>query len=51
VEFFRQPDAQLGFVALDFFSMGQLLCLPMILLGLYLMLRKPTARPAARARA
>lgn len=41
VEFFRQPDAQLGFVALDFFSMGQLLCLPMILLGLYLMLRRP----------
>jgi len=41
VEFFRQPDAQLGFVALDFFSMGQLLCLPMIALGLYLMLRKP----------
>jgi len=46
VEFFRQPDAQLGFVALDFFSMGQLLCLPMILLGLYLMLRRPTASAA-----
>lgn len=39
VEFFRQPDAQLGFVAFDFFSMGQLLCLPMILLGAWLMLR------------
>jgi phosphatidylglycerol:prolipoprotein diacylglycerol transferase len=39
VEFFRQPDAQLGFVAFDFLSMGQLLCLPMILLGAWLMLR------------
>jgi prolipoprotein diacylglyceryl transferase len=50
VEFFRQPDAQLGFVALDFFSMGQLLCLPMIALGLYLMLRKPAAAKQAAAR-
>lgn len=49
VEFFRQPDAQLGFVALDFFSMGQMLCLPMIVLGLWLMLRKPTAPPQAAA--
>lgn len=44
VEFFRQPDAQLGFVLLDFFSMGQLLCLPMILFGLYLMYRPATLR-------
>jgi phosphatidylglycerol---prolipoprotein diacylglyceryl transferase len=40
VEFFRQPDAQLGFVAFDWMSMGQVLCLPMIALGLFLMLRK-----------
>ncbi|MDP3426723.1 MAG: prolipoprotein diacylglyceryl transferase [Humidesulfovibrio sp.] len=40
VEFFRQPDAQLGFVAMDWMSMGQVLCLPMIGLGLFLMLRK-----------
>ncbi len=39
VEFFRQPDAQLGFVALGWMSMGQILCLPMIALGLFLMLR------------
>jgi len=39
VEFFRQPDAQLGFVALGWMSMGQILCLPMIALGLALMLR------------
>lgn len=40
VEFFRQPDAQLGFVALGWMSMGQLLCLPMMALGLWLMLRR-----------
>lgn len=33
VEFCRQPDAQLGFVALDWMTMGQLLSLPMILAG------------------
>ncbi len=35
VEFFRQPDAHLGAVALDWMTMGQLLSLPMILAGLY----------------
>jgi phosphatidylglycerol:prolipoprotein diacylglycerol transferase len=39
VEFAREPDAQLGFVALDWMSMGQILCLPMILLGGWLMWR------------
>lgn len=37
VEFFREPDAHLGFIALNFFSMGQLLCVPMILGGLLLL--------------
>ncbi len=32
VEFFRQPDAQIGFLS-GGFSMGQVLCLPMILAG------------------
>ena len=32
VEFFRQPDAQLGFLV-SIFSMGQLLSLPMFLIG------------------
>jgi phosphatidylglycerol:prolipoprotein diacylglycerol transferase len=32
IEFFRQPDAQLGFVFLDF-SMGQVLCFIMIAAG------------------
>jgi phosphatidylglycerol:prolipoprotein diacylglycerol transferase len=33
VEFAREPDAHLGFVALHWMSMGQILCLPMIALG------------------
>ena len=33
VEFVREPDAHLGFVALDWMSMGQLLSLPMIVAG------------------
>jgi phosphatidylglycerol:prolipoprotein diacylglycerol transferase len=35
VEFFRQPDAQVG-IFLDFFSMGQLLSLPMFLVGSFM---------------
>lgn len=42
-EFFRQPDAQLGFLV-GGTTMGQLLSLPMIAAGLWLALR---ARPAA----
>lgn len=33
-EFFRTPDAQIGFIAFDWLTMGQLLSLPMILVGL-----------------
>ena len=36
IEFFREPDAHLGFIAWQF-SMGQLLCTAMILLGLFLL--------------
>ncbi len=36
VEFFRQPDVQLGFVAFGWMSQGQLLSLPMIVAGLLL---------------
>ncbi|CCH48711.1 prolipoprotein diacylglyceryl transferase [Pseudodesulfovibrio piezophilus] len=48
VEFAREPDAQLGFVALDWMSMGQVLCLPMIVFGAgYLVWasRKESAHP------
>ena len=34
LEFFREPDDQLGYFA-DYFSMGQLLSLPLILLGVF----------------
>jgi phosphatidylglycerol:prolipoprotein diacylglycerol transferase len=33
VEFFREPDRQLGFIV-ENFSMGQLLSFPMLLLGM-----------------
>lgn len=36
VEFFREPDAQLGFIAFNWLTMGMLLCLPMIAYGLFL---------------
>jgi phosphatidylglycerol:prolipoprotein diacylglycerol transferase len=36
VEYVREPDGHLGFVAFDFLTMGQLLSLPMIVIGLLL---------------
>ena len=33
IEFYRQPDSHLGYIAFDSLSMGQLLCIPMILIG------------------
>lgn len=36
VEFFREPDAQLGFI-INWVTMGQILTLPMIILGIALM--------------
>ncbi|MFO0388259.1 MAG: prolipoprotein diacylglyceryl transferase [Alphaproteobacteria bacterium] len=38
-EFFREPDAHLGFIV-GFSTMGQLLCVPMLATGLYLAFRK-----------
>lgn len=37
VEFFREPDQHIGFAALGWLTRGQLLCIPMILLGLFLL--------------
>lgn len=44
-EFAREPDAFLGFVAFDWLTMGQLLCLPMLLAGAVLLMlsRRPSA--------
>ncbi|RZO29175.1 MAG: prolipoprotein diacylglyceryl transferase [SAR86 cluster bacterium] len=38
IEFYRQPDTHIGYVAFDFISMGQLLCLPMIVIGFVILL-------------
>ncbi len=39
VEFVRQPDPQLGFIAFDWLTMGQLLSLPLMLIGAWLLWR------------
>ncbi|MSO89879.1 MAG: prolipoprotein diacylglyceryl transferase [Rhodospirillaceae bacterium] len=47
-EFFREPDIQFG-ILLGGLTYGQLLCLPMLAVGLFLVLRKP-AKAGAPAR-
>jgi phosphatidylglycerol:prolipoprotein diacylglycerol transferase len=49
VEFVREPDLQLGFIAFDWLTMGQILSLPLILVGialLWLSRSAPTLTPA-----
>ena len=50
VEFFRQPDSFLGYLAFDWLTMGQILSLPLIIAGLILLLR-PQRRAAAAGHA
>ena len=38
-EFFREPDSHIGTIALNWITMGHLLSLPMVVLGIYLLLR------------
>lgn len=48
IEFFKEPDPQLGFL-LGYFTMGQILCMAMIVAALLLMLylnRKTAVRAA-----
>lgn len=40
VEFFREPDVQIGYI-MGSFTMGQLLCVPMLLGGLFLIFYAP----------
>jgi len=50
IEFVRQPDAQLGYLAFGWVTMGQVLSVPLIVLGvvlLWLSRRAPVATPAA----
>ena len=54
VEFVREPDVQLGFLAFDWLTMGQILSLPLIVVGLVLLWlsrRAPTLRRRRRCRA
>ena len=43
VEFVRVPDAQLGYLAFGWLTMGQVLSLPLVLLGLFLLWRSQRA--------
>lgn len=50
VEFIRQPDAQIGYLFGDWFTMGQLLSVPLILVGIFLLIyggvtKKPQIGP------
>ena len=38
IEFFRQPDAHIGYIAFDSLSMGQILCIPMMIIGFFMLL-------------
>lgn len=52
VEFLREPDAHIGFIAFDWLTMGMLLSVPLILVGMVLLLlshRSPTLPLAASA--
>lgn len=44
VEFVREPDAQMGYLAFGWLTMGQLLCLPMIIMGIALLLWAHSAK-------
>jgi len=49
VEFVRTPDTQLGYLAFGWLTMGQVLCIPMLLAGaamLALAYGRPQTRPA-----
>jgi phosphatidylglycerol:prolipoprotein diacylglycerol transferase len=48
-EFFRMPDAQLGYLAWDWLTMGQVLSVPMVLIGAGLMVWV-TRRPSTHAK-
>lgn len=48
-EFFRTPDAHLGFIAFDFVTMGQILSIPMIVAGILLMVWSGKQNPRANA--
>ncbi|WP_261842623.1 prolipoprotein diacylglyceryl transferase [Aliamphritea ceti] len=49
VELFREPDGHIGFIALDWLTMGQVLSLPMIIIGtIFLLMAQKRAAGDAR---
>ncbi len=48
VEFVRLPDAHLGYIAFGWLTMGQVLCVPLMLCGLWLLLRPAVCWKASR---
>jgi len=51
-EFFREPDAHIGFIAAGWLTQGQLLCLPMVAFGVFFLwrARSADAPPSATGR-
>ena len=43
-EFFRAPDPHMGFIAMGWITQGQALCVPMVILGLFLMGRSQSQK-------
>jgi phosphatidylglycerol:prolipoprotein diacylglycerol transferase len=48
IEFVREPDAHLGYLAWGWVTMGQVLSVPMLLFGAWLLIRARAAERAAR---
>ncbi len=45
IEFFREPDANRGFIAFDWMTMGHLLTLPILMFGLFILIsNRPTIK-------
>ena len=49
VEFFREPDRQLGFIAGEWFTMGMLLSLPFVAAGIWFIVRAVRGSSSAGA--
>lgn len=49
VEFVREPDKHLSYIAWDWLTMGQLLSVPMLVVGVFLLVRSHAARPTAES--
>ena len=48
IEFVRQPDIQLGYLAGDWLTMGQVLSLPLVIIGILVLVRTIRKKPEQR---